>query len=149
MNVNYDELILLVGGAFLLVLGIGKRNEREKLLKTGFKVEGVVFDIEKSWSVIDGVVDDGVSGRNFNYYPIIRYVTLEKEWVTKKYEIGTNPSTYNIGDKVTVIYDAMDIEHFIIDNYQTKLAGLIFIVVGVTLIMGVIMYFFINQYSSL
>ena len=142
MNVNYDELILLAGGAFLTVFGIGKLNERGKLIKSGVKVEGVVFDIETSWGT-------GSDSRSTTYYPIIRFVTTDKEWITEKYDIGSNPSVYSVGDKVTVIYDITDYKHFLIDNTQTKLLGPALIAVGTLLILGVIMYFFINQYPSL
>ena len=142
MNVNYDELILLAGGAFLTVFGIGKLNERGKLIESGVKVEGVVFDIETSW-------DAEPDARSTTYYPVIRFVTTDKEWITEKYDIGSNPSVYSVGDKVTVIYDTTDYNHFLIDNTQTKLLGPALIAVGTLLILGVIMYFFINQYPSL
>ncbi|SHM11370.1 DUF3592 domain-containing protein [Mucilaginibacter sp. OK098] len=142
MNVNYDELILLAGGAFLTVFGVVKLNEREKLIKSGVKVEGVVFDMETS-------LGTGSGERSTTYYPVIRFVTADKEWITEKYNIGGNPSVYSVGDKVTVIYDTTDYKHFLIDNTQTKLLGPALIAVGTLLILGVIMYFFINQYPSL
>jgi len=137
MNVTIDELLLIAGGAFLVVLGIGKLNERCKLLKTGAKAEGVVFSLEEEWGV----------GRERSklYYPVIRFVTLEKEWVTKRYDIGTNPSAYNEGDRVTVIYDKADIEHFIIDNITTKLLGPVCIIIGVLLMIGVVIYYILHQ----
>ena len=139
MNVPIDELLLIAGGAFLVVLGVGKLNERRKLLKTGFKVEGVVFSLEEEWGV----------GRERSklYYPVIRFVTIEKEWVTKRYEIGTNPSAYNEGDRVTVIYDKADNEHFIIDNITTKLIGPVYIIIGILLTLGVGAYYILNQYQ--
>ncbi|MDB4918953.1 DUF3592 domain-containing protein [Mucilaginibacter sp.] len=142
MNVNYDELILLAGGAFLTVFGIGKLNEREKLIKSGVKVEGVVFDIETSWGT-------GSGARSTMYYPIIRFVTADKEWITEKYDIGSSPAAYKVGDKVNVIYDKADYKHFMIDDMKSALLGPIFIGIGATLIIGVIIYFFINQYHSL
>jgi hypothetical protein len=142
MNVNYDELILLAGGTFLAVFGIGKLNEREKLIKSGIKVEGIVFDIETVW-------DTGSDVRSTTYYPVIRFVTTDKEWITEKYNVGSNPSVYSVGDKVKVIYDRADCKHFMINNTQTKLLGPALIAVGTLLILGVIMYFFINQYPSL
>lgn len=139
MNVTIDELLLLAGGSFLVVLGIGKLNERRKLLKTGAKVDGVVFSVEEEWGV--------GTRRSRLYYPVIRYVTAENEWVTKRYEIGTNPSAYNEGDRVKVIYDKADIEHFIIDNITTKLLGLVRIIIGVLLMIGVGVYYILNQYQ--
>ncbi|WP_295791467.1 DUF3592 domain-containing protein [Mucilaginibacter sp.] len=144
MNVNYDELIMLAGGAFVMVFGIGKLNERKKILAKGVKVEGVVFDIEKNWDM-----DAGDTSTSTQYYPVIRYVTAEKEWVTKKYEVTGGLNLYKVGDKVTVVYDPDEIEHFIIDDGKTKWLGPLFIVVGIALILGTCIYFFINQYPKL
>lgn len=139
MNVTIDELLLLAGGTFLVVLGIGKLNERRKLLKNGAKVEGIVFSLEEEWGV--------GKERSKLYYPVIRFVTIEKEWVTKRYGIGTNPAAYNEGDRVIVIYDKVDNEHFIIDNITTKLLGPVCIIIGVLLMIGVVVYYILNQYQ--
>ncbi|MEO6633905.1 MAG: DUF3592 domain-containing protein [Mucilaginibacter sp.] len=144
MNVNYDELIMLAGGAFVMVFGIGKLNERKKILAQGVKVEGIVFDIEKNWDM-----DAGDTSTTTQYYPVIRYVTVEKEWVTKKYEVTGGLNLYKVGDRVPVVYDPSDIEHFIIDDGKTKWLGPVFIGVGIALIVGVIIYFFVNQYPGL
>jgi len=144
MNVNYDELIMLTGGAFVMVFGIGKLNKHKKILAKGVKVEGVVFDIEKNWDM-----DAGDTSSTTQYYPVIRYVTTEKEWVTKKYEVTGGLNLYKVSDKVTVVYDPDEIEHFIIDDRETKWLGPIFIAVGIVLIVGVIIYFLMNQYPSL
>ncbi|MEO6980167.1 MAG: DUF3592 domain-containing protein [Mucilaginibacter sp.] len=142
MNVNYDELIMLAGGAFVMVFGIGKLNERKQLLAKGVKVKGVVFDIEKNWDMDNG-------STTTQYYPIVRYVTTEMEWITKKYQVTSGLSVYKIGDEVTVVYDPSDIEHFIIDDGKTKWLGPVFVAVGIALILGVIIYFFVNQYPGL
>lgn len=137
MNVTIDELLLLAGGTFLVVLGIGKLNERRKLLKNGAKVEGIVFSLEEEWGV--------GKERSKLYYPVIRFVTIEKEWVTKRYGTGTNPTAYNEGDRVIVIYDKVDNEHFIIDNITTKLLGPVCVIIGILLMIGVGIYYILNQ----
>jgi hypothetical protein len=134
MNATIDELILLAGGAFLTVLGVWKINERRKLLKIGIKVEGVVFKIEEEQDK-----------RGISYYPVIRYVTLEKEWITKKYNTGTNPPAYKEGDTVNVIYDPIDKEHFIVDNLSGKITGLMLGLFGILLIVGVVIYYILHQ----
>jgi hypothetical protein len=141
MNVTIDELIILAGGAFLSVWGIGKISERRKLLKTGVKVEGVVFQLEKLTSF-------GKKPSTL-YYPVIRYVTLDKEWITEKYGVGTNPSAYKEGEIVKVIYDPADYKHFIIDDFMSKALGIILIAVGALLIIGVFIYYILNQYQAL
>lgn len=77
MNITINEWIILIVGLFIMVWGIGKINERRRLLRIGIRVEGVVFKLEKR-------VSSG-EDRMPLYYPIIRYVTLNKEWITKEY----------------------------------------------------------------
>ncbi|SDD48110.1 Protein of unknown function [Mucilaginibacter pineti] len=136
MNVNYDELILLTGGAFLAVLGAGKFNERRKLIKTGVKVNGVVFRIEES-------TDDETNSSM--YYPVIRYLTEDKEWITETYKLGSRPSVYKEGDSVSVIYDPANYKHFIIDNTFTKFLAPVLFIIGVLLIASVIIYYVLHQ----
>jgi hypothetical protein len=141
VNVTIDEMILLAGGVFLTVWGIGKINERTKLVKTGVKVDGIVFKIEKRLG--SGSMD------NTRYHPVIRYVTLEdKEWITEEYSIGTNPSMYKEGEAVKIIYDSADNRHFIIDGLANKLTGPVLLIVGVVLIAAVIIYYILHQYPS-
>lgn len=136
MNVNYDELILLTGGAFAAVWGYGKYVERKKLLATGLKAEGTVIELRSG----------GSRQGNTVYTPVIKFETLNKEWITKEYGFGSSTSKYRVGDSVDVIYEAGDPNHFIIDNRQNELLGPVLIGVGVILIVSVIVYFFINQY---
>ncbi|GAA3958252.1 DUF3592 domain-containing protein [Mucilaginibacter dorajii] len=136
MNITVDEIILLTGGTFFTVWGIGKITERSKLVKTGVKVDGVVMENE-----YDG------EGRDVGtYYPVIRYITLEKEWVTKRYEIGSSPPAFKERETVKVIYSLEDHEYFMIDNWHSKLLGPVFIIVGLTLIISVVIYFILHQY---
>lgn len=136
MNVTIDELISLTGGAFFLTLGIGKLNERRKLLRIGVKAEGVVFSVEYERS------SDNSRGI---YYPVVRYKTTENEWVTKQYGIGSSPSAYTEGDEVNIVYDITDSKHFIIDNWQTKLFGPLMMIIGILLIVGVFIYHILYQ----
>jgi hypothetical protein len=135
MNVEIDELILLAVGAFLTIWGMAKMNERRKLLKTGIRVQGVVFRLDESWDS---------EGRTL-YHPVIRFVTLEQEWITKKLEIGTRPSLYREGEDVKVIYDPTDNERFIIDNLSGKITGLLIAVAGILIIISLIIYYILHQ----
>jgi hypothetical protein len=137
MNVTIDELIILAGGAFLSVWGMGKIIERRKLLKTGVKVAGEVFRLEKRTS--------GGKKPSTLYYPVIRYVTLDKEWITEEYGVGSNPSVYKEGEIVKVIYDPADYKYFIIDDFMSKAFGIILMAVAGLLIIGVFIYYILNQ----
>jgi hypothetical protein len=138
MNVTIDEWIIFTVGVFAIVWGIGKMSERRKLLKTGIRVEGVVFKLEERFS--------NNKDRMPIYYPVIRYLTLNKEWITKEYESGTNPSAYKEGDIVNVIYDPDDNNHFIIDGFLNRIFGFVLIIIGILTIAGVFVYYILKQY---
>jgi hypothetical protein len=110
---NYIEIVAGLIGLALLVAGNGVSAKRKKIITTGIKAEGVVFAMEEEISSMQGT-------RHTLYSPIIRFVTIDKEWVTEKYMFGIssrntviNPS-YKKGDKVTVIYDPKNIKDFVI-----------------------------------
>ena len=139
MNVSYDELILLAGGVFLVVWGNWKQTERKKLQTTGIKADGTVIEIKTNSR--SGNISIGM--------PVVKFETLDNEWITKEYGVGSSTLRYKIGDSVDIIYDASDANHFIIDNKQTRLLGPVVMGVGIALIISAIIYFFINQYPSL
>lgn len=126
-------------GRFFSGLGYGKQSERKKLLSRGIKAEGRVIEL--------------ILNRSHNsadtYSPVIKFETVDKECVVQEYDINGTSEKYRMGDNVTVIYEAGNARHFIVDNKSTRLLGPVFISVGLALIAGVIVYFFINQYPDL
>jgi hypothetical protein len=134
MITTFNELVLFVAGAIFTIIGIRKIYKRRKLVKTGIKVAGVVFRMEEEFKV-----------KSFSYYPVIRYVTLEKEWITERYDVGSSPAAYKEGDTVKVIYDTVDNKQFIIDSWQAKLFEFLFLIGGVSLIIGAIIYYILHQ----
>jgi len=112
---------LLIGGLGLVftVIGYFSRSKTQKIMKSGVRVEGVVFSTERD-------IELGSQGSiTSSVYPIIRFVTAEKEWVTQKYNITSFPR-YEEGDKVTVIYNPENITEFILDDFSTKAVGYFF-----------------------
>lgn len=122
-------------GALLTILGAIWNDRHKRLLKKGIKVEGVVFSVEVT-----------VSGSSLTktYYPVIRYLTLQNEWITKRYNIGSKPSLYKEGDKVIVIYDPTDTSVFTLNDTISKIAPIIFILIGVALLIGAIIIYIIK-----
>ena len=132
-NEILELLIAFLGGVALVVFGNYKRTERNTLLFSGIRTDGVVFRIEQ------GIEQRGT----MYYYPIVRYTTMEKEWITQKYTVGSTFSSYKEGDKVSIIYDSADNKKFIIDDTGTKLLGPVLMIVGcVLIIFTVVQYFF-------
>ncbi len=142
MNATIDELLLLAGGAFLTVLGIGKIADVRKLYKTGLRETGTVVAIEEVISRPSNIDHHPM----IMYHPLIKYMASDSEWMTVRYDVGTNPSVYKEGDTVKIIYDPADYKHIIIDNKMSRLAGYVIMMLGVCLIIGVVTYYLLNQY---
>jgi len=136
-QIIYCLLFLLIGLVFTII-GFSKRSQRINLIKNGVKAEGVVYSVEKDFSGTLG-------NQSVTYYPVIRYLTQEKDWVTEKYDVGLGSiGSYNEGDKVTVIYDPNCNTQFIIDDKSTKYIGPIFIVLGAGLIVASIVCYLLK-----
>jgi hypothetical protein len=128
-------IIMGIFGAAALIGGAIMRDRRVRLLKTGIKIEGTVFRIDyepRSQS-------NNSSGQ---YYPIIRYVTTEGEWITQKHNLGSNPSAFTEGESVTVFYDPKSPSTFILNDKLSKIAPWAVIIIGVVILaVAIIRYF--------
>ena len=112
---EFSYLIVIGIGLVATIVGYKKKKEIKRLRQSGVKVDGVVFKLEyEAFSP---------SSNDYLYYPVVRYLTVEKEWVTEKYMFGSYPSKYNEGDTVPIIYNRENIKEFIIDDNSSKLIG--------------------------
>ncbi len=136
------QLIVALVGIALIVIGNAKYRKRKQLLSSGVKVEGMVSELITESSHSSG----GPSMSN--YYPVIEYKNSDQVEVSKRYDIGTNPSIYKIGDVVSVIYDANDDREFIIDNKITQWAPPVIIIVGIAVVIGSIIYYILTPDSA-
>jgi hypothetical protein len=136
---NYKEILAGLVGVIILVVANALLSKRKKLIVKGIRVEGVVYALERERNSSDNVQE--------YYSPIIRFVTVEKEWVTEKYTFAVSSnssvigSSYKEGDKVIVIYDPNYITNFIIDDFNAKIIGPFFIVLGALMVIGAIIHF--------
>jgi hypothetical protein len=124
-----NALIFGALGAIFTVVSAVLHDRSKKLRKTGIKVEGIVFSIEHEVRSNDSM---GL------YYPVIRYVTLQDEWITKRYNVGSRPSSYSEGDTVTVIYDPNDTSVFMLNDSVSKIAPLAGIILGLIMIIAAV-----------
>lgn len=112
------SLIFLTAGSAILIVWIYFKQKRDKLLRTGTVVEGIVFDFV-SRSLSDSAGD----------YPVIRFVTIQQEWITQTYKISYPKIVLKRGQKVEVYYNPEKPSDFIlklkIDNW---LLGLLVII---------------------
>jgi hypothetical protein len=130
-------LALAVTGIIFLIIGYLKRKKIKRLATTGIRVEGVVFSIDREAGVNFGIGSQNSIGPS--YYPVIRFVTADKEWVTQTYYVSTFPR-YKEGDKVIVIYNPEKITEFIIDDISTKLVSYLFWLGILMIAAGVIVF---------
>lgn len=126
------EIITSLFGIALLVGGIINISKRIRMLKNGIKVEGVVLRIEKK--------RQGFDAFNFLYYPVVKYLTVEKKWITQEYNTGSSLKFYNEGDKVVVFYDKIENNKFIIDNLLTRWTGPLVIFLSLCVLCIVILF---------
>jgi hypothetical protein len=71
----------------------------------------------------------------------------DNQWMTVRYDVGTNPASYREGDRVKIIYDGADYKRVIIDNSFSRLIGFGIMILGICLIIGVAIYYILNQYQ--
>ncbi|EHQ24531.1 DUF3592 domain-containing protein [Mucilaginibacter paludis] len=117
-------LVLFAIGFGVLLIGILKRNERRSLLRSGIRAEGVIVQ----------VINNGYS-RSTIYYPVVRFLTADDDWVTETYGVGGNKWSYKEGEAVKVIYDPLNPGRFLVDDVRSKPTSPMFISVGTVLIL--------------
>ena len=102
-------------------------NKRKKIIENGVGVEGTIFDYETDYS-------DNMK------YPIIRFVTKEGLWITKKSDYGF---TFRLkkNKKIIVIYNPENPGDFIYKtsfdvsrlSYLVLYIGIIILLIGIWL----------------
>jgi len=104
---SYGVIVPVLLGLVFTIVGYLKRKEIKKLKQSGIRVNGTVSALEYE-PPANPSAGDG-SNNMGSYYPVIKYITAEKGWITKRCEIGHYPSKYEEGDTVPVIYDPDDV----------------------------------------
>ncbi len=84
-----------------MVMEKGKR-----LSKIGKKAKGIVF---KNNYKISGTDSRGI------YYPVVRFLTENNEWITQEVDVGTNPPMAE-GKEIEVLYDPNNPNEVIINS---------------------------------
>ncbi|MFD2903777.1 DUF3592 domain-containing protein [Sphingobacterium anhuiense] len=106
MEINVDfttvVFVLFISTVIVYVM-VSRTQQKRRLEKNGLRTEGIIVDLEfDRWSRISV------------YYPVVRYQTLDKENIRRKYSVGNYPASYEIGEKVIVIYNKDDTDDFIL-----------------------------------
>lgn len=115
-----DFLIITVAGGALIVAGAYLWYRRSHLIANGKKAKAVIFKNIRKQSNI--------------HYPVVRFLTAEKEWITQQLNFGYNPPL-DEGTKVTVLYDPDDPTHVeIAKPFQLEILPRLIVAVGVILL---------------
>jgi hypothetical protein len=123
-------------GAICSVFGTILYHDHKKLIKRGIQVQGTVIGIESERSNKDSTVIN---------YAVIRYQTLQNEFITKQHNIGISSNySYKEGDSVNVIYDPDDNSLFTLNDASSKNTPLSFILFGLALLVASIIIFIVK-----
>jgi hypothetical protein len=114
------EIFALVLGLILFISGYLTTKKREKRMRSGSTATGTIHE----------VVQKEEDPEDQLYYPVIRFVTADEEWIVKRYQTGGPYSAYQEGDQVTVIYNKSNPAKFMLDDPKAKVLGLVLTVVG-------------------
>jgi hypothetical protein len=95
--------LLVFGWTFLRVL------QNIRLFRQGISSRGTVIRLERTW------------GSRRSLFPVIRFLTEKKEWITFRSVIGSYPPDYKEGDEVNVRFLPDKPEIAEIDSIRTLL----------------------------
>jgi hypothetical protein len=88
---------VLIFAVLLASFAVLQANMVARLQSAGLRAEGQVVNLKGEYS-------SSSHGGSYSYYPIVRYRTATNVAVEFKDNIGSNPPSYRVGDKVTVLY---------------------------------------------
>lgn len=118
-----EGIIIIAIGIALSYVGFKLQSKVKRIAKNGIQTEGVVFDTVQSSNI-----------ESMAKYPIIRFVTLEKEWITETYNISTVPGLLKKGQKITVIYNPDNPKEFFVKSVVTSLAPVFTIAMAIIIL---------------
>lgn len=117
------ELITLSLSVGSIIFGLVLWLKADYLTKNGIKTEAVVFK--------NVYRNDGIGAKGGMYYPVVRFLTEEKEWITHEMS-GGNSSADPPGTKLDVIYDPGDPTNLVLASpMQMKVLPLLLMCIGV------------------
>jgi hypothetical protein len=106
-----EGIVIIAIGIALFYVAFKFRLNIKNIAKNGEQVEGIVFDT---------VEDDNPKSQA--KYPIIRFVTSKKEWITEQYNISTLPGFLKKGQKVIIVYNPDNPKEFFVKSAITSIA---------------------------
>ncbi|MBS1744991.1 MAG: hypothetical protein JST21_02350 [Bacteroidetes bacterium] len=118
------SIVLIIISLIIVIIAIKLLINIRKISKEGIEVKGVVFDVAKV-----GGTENNIS------YPIIRFLTIENNWITKSSKIGTIPGIYKQGKEVTIVYQSNNPNNFYIKDKFTYFIPVIMVTIALLLLL--------------
>jgi ribosomal protein L21E len=119
------SLIIGMLGFFIVGIGVVRIILRRQLFKNGIRVPGTVVRIDESF-------EDGKP----MYHPVFTYQTVKGETITNRRAIGSNPTSFSVGEKVKIIYDPTEKDNYIVDNFRGNIVGYLIAAAGIIVILA-------------
>jgi hypothetical protein len=117
-----EAFVIIIIGITLIYGGVKLRLKIKKLSAEGEIAEGIVYDIIES---------DNIDSRA--YYPVIRFLTREQEWITEEYGISATSNRFKKGQKVHVFYHPDNPKIFLIKSKSSATASILTTAMGIIL----------------
>ena len=130
------ELIILLLSFGFLIIGTILWQKGNHLLANGKKADAIVFKNNFQ----SGSSDGGM------YYPVVRFLTEKKEWITQELSIGYSPAKKE-GTKLQVIYDPEEPTNVEINSaLQLEILPRLFVALGIVgLVFGILEYLDVTE----
>ena len=131
------ELIIIFGAMIFLFVGWKLWQKGSDLLIHGKKSKAVVF--KNNYKAIGS--EPGM------YYPVVRFLTDDKEWITQELDIGQSPAKPE-GTKLEVIYDPDDPTIVEINSsFRLEILPRLLVAIGCTgVVLGLLSYLDIIEF---
>jgi len=117
-----NGIVVIAISVVFLYVSVNFRYRVNKIAKNGLEAEGIVYDFVA-----------GDNNESNTKYPIIRFVTSKKEWITETYAISSILGFFKKGQVVTVVYDPDNPKEFFVKSAITSY------VISMAIILGIIM----------
>jgi hypothetical protein len=122
-----------IGGVFGYA-AVAQHRKRTLLRQTGILVEGVVIRLERDNDPESSIL-----------YPVISFTARSGKVVTERYNFGSQPAAYRLGQQVQILYDPLAPKEFVIGDGSIDWETLVFGLIGAGLL-GVGLYGSIKPY---
>jgi len=134
-----SSLLLIFISLISLLLGVKFWQTGNSLIENGKKAEAIIFKNNFK----------GAGYQRGLYFPVVRFLTEKKEWITQELSVGQNPPMEE-GKRVTVIYDPEDPTTVDIHStFRLEILPKILVVLGIFgIVSGFLVYLEIIELSS-